>query len=74
MGQTAISKTLQEWIDEAPDERVRAWRADLVDRAFNPSRQDEPTETECDMCGKPGASPRSDGSFMCSYCWMVWRA
>lgn len=34
--------------------------------------QDEPSEMECDNCGKTGASPRADGSFMCSHCWAVW--
>jgi len=30
--------------------------------------------TECDMCGKEGASPRKDGRNYCDHCWTVWNS
>jgi len=30
--------------------------------------------TECDMCGKEGASARSDGRNYCGMCWQVWNS
>jgi hypothetical protein len=30
--------------------------------------------TECDMCGKEGASPRADGRNYCGTCWTVWNS
>jgi len=29
-------------------------------------------ETECDMCGKEGATLRKDGKYYCSRCWQEW--
>jgi len=41
------------------------WNSEGYD--FNPS------EIECEMCGKVGASPRRTGEVMCTQCYQIWK-
>lgn len=46
----------------------------LVDRELAMSMDSDilHNETECEMCGKEGATRRKTGEIMCSTCYMVW--
>lgn len=48
------------YLKQTPEERER----ELEDYYSN----------ECVMCGKEGASERTDGKNYCSHCWIVWNS
>lgn len=50
-----------------------AWQSMLPPESqWDSAKEWHPPETECCMCGKPGATERADGAFYCSECWQVW--
>jgi len=50
-----------------------AWQQALPPETVWDSPSQMPySEMECDMCGKPGATERSDGAYYCGACWQVW--
>jgi len=50
-----------------------AWQQKLPpESAWDSATNWSPPEAECTMCGKEGATERSDGAFYCTECWYIW--
>jgi len=43
-----------------------------VNQATRAAYISEPSEMECEMCGKEGAHERGNGIWMCGHCWTTW--